>query len=198
MIIQILQIVLILQILYQMKRIQKLQEALNAKKLSAVLVAKPENVQYLCNFIGTNGRLLVTSKKAVLITDFRYLRSARKQMPIGVEIFDQVHGIKKLLGRLKTLGVEEKFITHAQHAALKKALPKVTLRGVSGLVEKMRMIKDAGEMKIKREACRIADECMIRLAKTVKVGVSEDDLEWNLLKFARSLGASGFSGFLTI
>ena len=61
------------------------------------------------------------------------------------------------------------------------------------VVESLRMIKEPGEIKIMRKACAIADECLKRLVKTIKVGVSEDELEWNLLRFARQLGADGFS-----
>lgn len=176
-----------------MERIQKLQRLLKQKHLPALLVSDPYNVRYLCGYIGTNGRLLLTGTKATLITDFRYLRSARKQMPKQVAIFDQKHGIKKLLGKFKTLGIEQDHLTHAQFKALQKALPKTKLQLAGGLVEELRLIKEPGEIKIMRTACAMADECLKRLVRTIRVGVSEDDLEWNLLRFARELGADGFS-----
>jgi Xaa-Pro aminopeptidase len=176
-----------------MQRIQKVQNQLTVKKLSAVLISKPVNVRYLCSFVGTNGRLLVTPKKATLITDFRYLRSAKKQLPKGVAIFEQKDGLKKLMGRLKTLGFEEEHVTQAQFKRLKKALHKITLKPVSGMVEQLRMIKDAGEMEIKRRACKMADECLGRLQKYIKPSVTENQLEWKLLSIARDLGAEGFS-----
>lgn len=176
-----------------MKRIKKLQLEIQKKKLSAVYISKPENVRYLCNFVGTNGRLFITPKKAHLITDFRYLRSARKQLPPQVAIYDQKDGLKKLMGKFKTIGFEERYETHAHFLALKKGLKGVTLKPVSGIVEEFRMIKDADEMKIMRKAVKIADAAFEKLVKKVKVGVSEDELEWNLLKFARELGADGFS-----
>lgn len=176
-----------------MHRIQKLQKEVRRQKLSAVYISKPENVRYLCNFVGTNGRLLVTPAKATLITDFRYLRSARKQMPKQVAIYDQKNGPKKLMGKFKILGIEEQHMTHAKALATKKALKGVKLVPVSGIVEALRIIKDKEEMKIMRKAVKIADAAFEKLAKKVKIGVSEDDLEWHLLKFARELGADGFS-----
>ncbi len=176
-----------------MHRIQKLQSVLRQKHLQALLVSEPHNVRYLCGYIGTNGRLLVTKAKATLITDFRYLRSARKQIPRQVAIFDQKNGLKKLLGKFKVLGVEDQHITQAQFGALRKALPGAKLKSSSGLVESLRMIKEPDEIKIMRKACAIADECLRRLVKTIRVGVSEDELDWNLLRFARELGAEGFS-----
>lgn len=176
-----------------MHRIQQLQQQVRQKKLTAVLIEKPQNVRYLCGYIGTNGRLLVTPKRAVLITDFRYLRSARKQLPAGVAIYDQKKGIKKLLQGFKTLGVEEHFVTHAYYQAIKKTFKKTVLKPVSGLVEGMRIIKDEAEIKILRKATAMADECLKQLVTKIKIGVSENDLEWELLQIARRLGADGFS-----
>src|SRR3989338_5236784 len=106
-----------------MNRIHRLQKLLKQKRLPAIIVSEPHNVRYLCGYIGTNGRLLVTLKRATLITDFRYLRSARKQIPKQVAIFDQKQGLKKLFGKFKLLGVEDQHMTYAQFQALKKMLP---------------------------------------------------------------------------
>ncbi|MFH1012352.1 MAG: Xaa-Pro peptidase family protein [Candidatus Peregrinibacteria bacterium] len=176
-----------------MERIRKLQGVLRQKGLGAFLVTHPYNVRYLCSFAGTNGALLVTAEKAVLMTDFRYLRSARKQVPKGVSIFNQKQGISKLLGRLKVLGFEEHHMTYARVSSLKKQLPSVRLKPTGGLVEELRMIKEESEVKLIRKACRMTDECLRRLVGKIKFGVSEDELTWELLKIARELGADGFS-----
>jgi len=179
----------------QMMRIQKIQKELRKRKLPAVLISKPENVRYLCGYTGTNGRLLIMPKKATLITDFRYIRTARKQIPRQVGIYDQKKGaeLKKLLGRFKVLGIEEGAITHAQFLAYRKLLGKTKFKDISGLVEESRMIKSEDEMKIIRKAVQIANQSFEKLAKSIKVGDSEDELEWRLLNFAHELGADGFS-----
>jgi Xaa-Pro aminopeptidase len=178
-----------------MDRIQKIQKELRRRTLSAALISKPENVRYLCGYVGSNGRLLVTPTKAILITDFRYLRAARRQIPKKVGLFDQKKGaeLKRLLGKLRLLGVEEGSITHSHYLAYRKLLPKTKLKDVSGLVEELRCIKDESEMKILRQAVSIANRAFEKLAKTIRVGDSEDDLEWRLLRFAHELGADGFS-----
>ncbi len=176
-----------------MKQIQNVQTQLRTNKLSAVLISKPQNIYYLCNFAGTNGRLLITPKKAVLITDFRYLRSAKKQMPKGVEIYDQKNGLKKLLGRFKNLGIEDEYMTHARFLDYKKALKGVRLKPVSGLVEQKRMIKAKDEIKIIRKAVGIANKAFEQFVKTIKIGQSEDEMEWNLFSICRKLGADKFS-----
>jgi len=176
-----------------MKRILRLQNRVLQNKLSAVLISKPENVNYLCGFIGTNGRLLVTPKKAVFITDFRYLRSAKEQLPKGMQIFDQKDGLKKLIGRFKKLGIEDEYMTYSRYLDLKNKYPKVRLRPVSGIVEDMRMIKDKDEMNIIRKAVKIASTAFDKFVKSIKIGQTEKEMEWNLLKISHDCGADDFS-----
>jgi len=178
-----------------MQRIQRIQKELRRRKLSAALISKPENVRYLCGYVGSNGRLLVTFKKAILITDSRYLRSARKQIPKPVGIFDQKNEseLNRLLGRSKILGIEESYITHAQFERVRTYLEGTTLVPISGMVEESRMTKDESEMKIIRKAVSIANQAFEKLAKSIRIGDSEGELEWRLLSFAHDLGADGFS-----
>ncbi|MBN2096532.1 aminopeptidase P family protein [Candidatus Peregrinibacteria bacterium] len=176
-----------------MKRIQKLQSELRQNRLSAVLISKPQNVYYLSGFAGTNGRLLITPKKAVLITDFRYLRSARKQLPKTVTVYDQKEGLKKLLGRFRTLGIEDEHITHARFLDYKKMLKGVRLKPVSGLAERMRVIKDKHEIALIKKAVAITEKALKKFEKTIKTGQSEDEMEWNLLTIVRRLGGDRFS-----
>ena len=176
-----------------MKRIQKIQNQLRKNKLSAVLISKPENVRYLCGFVGTNGRLLITPKKAALITDFRYLRSARKQIPERIPIHNQKEGLKKLMGRFKILGIEDEHMKHARYLDYKKKLKGVRLKPISGMVEEMRMIKDKDEIRIIKKAVKIADLAFQKFIKTIKSGQSEDEMEWNLLQIIRKLGGEGAS-----
>ncbi len=176
-----------------MNRIKKIQKHLKKQNLSAILIANPVNIHYLCGFTGTNGWLLVSLKKAVLITDFRYLISAKKQLPKGVDIYDQKNGSEKLLKRYKKIAFEEDYVTVNLLKNIKKKCKRVKFKGLVGLVRALRMVKGENEIKIIREATKIADECLKKWLKTVKVGVSEEELGWNLLSIARKLGAEGFS-----
>ncbi len=171
-------------------RIQNLQKKLRAKKLSALLVTNPYNVHYLSGFVGTNGSLLVTPKKHVLITDARYFVTAKK---VRVPYHDQSKGFKSLMGRLKFVGFEEEDMTVAQLKRYKKELRGVKWKPTSGMVESLRLIKDKAEIKIIKKACEIACKSLEELEKKIKPGLSEDDLEWELLKIARKHGADGFS-----
>ena len=172
------------------KRVKKLQKLLRAKGLGALLISDRNNVRYLCNFAGTNGTLLVTSRKHVLITDARYFETARK---VGVLYYDQSKGLKGFLGRYKTIGFEAEDFTVAWLAKYKKALPGVRFKPVDGLVESLRLIKDETEMTVIRKAVKIACKSLNELEKRLKPGMTEDAIEWELLSIARKNGAEGFS-----
>jgi len=171
-------------------RIKKLQKIIKAKKLSALLVSNPFNVRYLSGFVGTNGSLLVTTRKTVLITDARYFVTAKKA---GIPYYDQSRGLKGLMGRLKTVGFEDRDITVAKLKAYKSVLPKVSFKPISGLVESLRIVKDVGEIKIIKAAVKIACKSLNKLEKKLKPGMTEGDIEWELLKIVRGFGADDFS-----
>ncbi|MBU0706590.1 Xaa-Pro peptidase family protein [Patescibacteria group bacterium] len=171
-------------------RIKKLQKLIKAQKLGALLVSDRHNVRYLSGFVGTNGKLLVTPAKHVLITDARYFETARKA---GVPYYDQERGLKKLMSRFKTIGFEAENFTVARLKKYKKALPGVKFKPTTGLVESLRKIKDEAEIRIIKKAVKIACKSLRELAGKLKPGVTEDELEWELLKIARTNGADGFS-----
>ena len=171
-------------------RVKKLQKLIKAKKLSALLVSNPFNVRYLSGFVGTNGSLLVTSTKVVLITDARYFMTAKKA---GIPYHDQSKGLKGLMGRLKTVGFEDRDMTVAKLKAYKKVVPCVSFKPASGMVESLRVIKDSAEIKVIKKAVDIACKSLNKLEKKLKPGMTEGDIEWELLKIARSLGADDFS-----
>lgn len=176
-----------------MLKIKKVQEYLKKEKLSTVLITDPINIRYLSGFTGTNGWLLISLKKTVLITDFRYLISAKKQLSKNIDIYDQKLGFEKLLNKYKTIAFEESHVTVNLLKNLKKKSKKVKFIGIIDLVQRIRVIKDKNEIKIIRVGTKMADECLRRWLKTVKVGISEKELSWNLLSIARSLGAEEFS-----
>ncbi len=175
-----------------MNRIQKLQKQLAKQKFGSILVSKPQNIRYLCGFTGSNGQLFVTAKKATLITDFRYFGTVKKQLIKGVDVFDQKEGASKLI-KSKTVGFEESYVTVAKLKALKKTLKGIKLLPSGYIVERMRMIKDKSEIKIMKQGIKIMEESLRKFIKTIKVGQSEDEMEWNLFSIARKLGADGFS-----
>jgi Xaa-Pro aminopeptidase len=150
------------------QRAERLHALLTERKLDLLLVTNLVNVRYLCGFTGTNGLCVVGPGARHFVTDFRYLERARNG---EVQAFEVVKGERDLLAdavRLATehsgngalrLGFEDDEVSVARHAKLRSLLSDAAeLVPAAGLVQKLRRIKDDGELALMRRAAEVADE----------------------------------------
>jgi Xaa-Pro aminopeptidase len=179
-------------------RLQKLRGKLAENKIDAILISQSENRCYLSGFDGSAGFLLITSNKAILATDFRYTEQAVTQAP-DYEILRITNGIADwfpgMVGDLavKRLGFEAGDITYTTHHQLRDALNKknipVKLVPVNGLVEALRAVKDAREIKLIEKAVAIADAAYEYVEGNIKAGITEKQVAWEIEKGLRENGS---------
>ncbi|HSH25022.1 MAG TPA: Xaa-Pro peptidase family protein [Massilibacterium sp.] len=184
-----------------MKRLNALREIMEQQKVEAILITGLENRRYITGFTGSSGVALITEKEAKLVTDFRYIEQANTEAshfeivkhtgPMTEEVAKQV----KQLG-IKTLAFERDHLTYALYELYKKEV-EATLVPVHGLVEKLRLIKDKEEIKIIKEAAKIADASFNHILSFIQPGVKEIDIATELEYFMRKSGATS-SSFDTI
>jgi Xaa-Pro aminopeptidase len=180
------------------RRLASLRAKMDEEDLEALWVTGPANRRYLTGFTGTSGYVLVTLHKAVFFTDFRYMEQAAGQVK-NCEI--RQHGpnvlpdLKAALEeeRIVRLGFEQEHVSYGTYLELARDLPGVELVPAKGLVEQLRMVKDAGEVEILRQAARIADEAFEHILSFVRPGVTEKEVAWELETFMRSKGADSAS-----
>jgi len=92
--------------------------------------------------------------------------------------------------RPKRLGVERDEITLARVEALKKKLPaRSELAGVSGLIENLRMVKDAEEIELIRASVELNSRALDNALRRFKAGMSERELAAEIDYQSRKLGA---------
>jgi Xaa-Pro aminopeptidase len=85
-------------------------------------------------------------------------------------------------------------VVDALRSRLIKALPKrVKLKETSGLVEDIRLVKDAGELAAIERAVDLGADILSVALKTIKPGVRETDVAAELEYAARRAGASAMS-----
>ena len=177
-------------------RLQKLRQGLAGQGIDAVIISRPENQHYLSGFSGS-GYLLITARKAVLATDFRYIEQAGKQSP-GYEVFRITNSISDwfpgLVGDLsvKRLGFEAGAVTFDLHRQLVEALNKkvpTELVPVSGLVESLRIVKELGEIELIKKAVNIADAAYEHVAGIIRAGMTEKQIAWEIEKCLRENGS---------
>jgi Xaa-Pro aminopeptidase len=183
-------------------RLENLIKLLPEHGLDALLVSQPENRRYLSGFTGSAGVLIITPQRALLATDFRYYQQVKAQAPDFelVQVPQATHtALAEAIAGLgaRRLGFESQDLTVATFEQWKSAMPDAEWVPTSGLVERLRVIKDASEVAVMREAIRIADEAMIHIMGWIHPGVTEREIAWELEVHMRTRGAEALS-FTTI
>jgi Xaa-Pro aminopeptidase len=184
-----------------MEKLAKLRTNFASTGIDGLLITSPYNRRYMANFTGTSGVVLISAGRAQFITDFRYVEQAAKQC-VGFEVVqhtgsipDEVAKQAKSLG-IQRLGFEADDLTYSSFKAYEKAI-KVELVPVSGLVEKLRLIKTDAEIKILKEAADIADAAFKHILDFIRPGKTELEVANELEFFMRKAGATS-SSFDTI
>jgi len=164
-------------------------------KLDALLITNLHNVRYLTGFTGSNGSvLLFKDSPAVLFTDPRYTVQSQQQVNCRVRIAKGpltksiVQEISRT--RIRRVGFEQDNLTVAQLESFRRMLPARTqLEPVTGLIEQLRLIKDAAEIE-KIRASVISNSGALEAAlKRFKIGMKESELAAEIDYQNRRLGA---------
>jgi Xaa-Pro aminopeptidase len=164
-------------------------------KLDALLVTNLHNVLYLTGFTGSNGAvLLFQDGRAILFTDPRYTVQSQQQVTCLVRIVKGplTKGVLAEIDRAGAarVGFEQDNLTVAQLETLKKDLPMRTeLAPVSGLIEGLRRVKDAGEIERIRATVISNSGALEAALKRFKPGMKEAELAAEIDYQNRKLGA---------
>ncbi|MBR3215673.1 MAG: aminopeptidase P family protein [Exiguobacterium sp.] len=180
-----------------MERVNKLQAQLEENEIDALLVTKRENIRYLSGFTGSSGVIVITLNSASFITDFRYTEQANDQVK-GYDIIELdtslIKSVADVVSResIKRLGIEQDAMTVGQYRAYEKEVDAQLIE-TSGIVEKLRLIKDESEIKIMKEAAAIADAAYAHIQTFIRPGRTEREVANELEMFMRSKGADSSS-----
>ncbi|MDD5591124.1 MAG: aminopeptidase P family protein [Dehalococcoidales bacterium] len=179
-------------------RVNRLVQSFADQEIDAILISQPENRYYLSGFNGSDGYLLITPRKQVLATDFRYLEQAQRQSP-GFQIF-RISGpaenwFPELVDEpdISRLGFESRHITFYHYRELSDIIKKKTLPfrlvPVDGLIESLRMIKEPEEIELIARAATISDAAFSYAVSIIGNGISEQELAWAIERFMRERGS---------
>ncbi len=186
-------------------RLERLEAALGAGRLDALLVTHMPNVRYLCGFTGSSGALaLVRSGKglqAAFFTDGRYTEQAREQVHRAKVVIAKGAAVTealKWIGRhraARRIGFEGLHMPVAVKEAIGSGLRPGSGRLVSTreMVERLRMVKEAGEVAQIRAAALLASSVFGTVVQGIKPGVPENRIAAELEYLCRRLGAEGMS-----
>lgn len=183
-----------LRTMHHQKRIEKIRSQLARDSLDAILIINRENRRYLSGFTGSDGKLLITLKKAFLFVDSRYYLQAGSEAAGLVTLCLASDFISALIGvskeeKIKNLGFESNEITIQGYQKLEQSLSEVTLISTADLTEDLRSIKDNEEIELIKQAQKIADRAFSHITGYIKESLSEKEIAWELESWMRLNGA---------
>jgi Xaa-Pro aminopeptidase len=187
-------------------RQQQVREALQKSRLNSLLVTHLPNIRYLCGFSGSAGALLVGDGGSTFFTDGRYTSQAKEQVrsakvvigkksPLATAAEDlSRHAGRRRAGKTFALGIEGQYFTVAARHSLSEALPRhVRVREAPALVERERMIKDAEELALIREAVGLGASLFDQALGVIRPGAKEVEVAAEMEYAARKAGADAMS-----
>jgi Xaa-Pro aminopeptidase len=176
-------------------RADRLAGMLAERELDALVVTDLVNVRYLTGYTGSNGLAVIGPRDLRLfVTDFRYVTQAEQQ----VHGYEREIGETDLLGSVPAalgegaarVGFEDQHVSVRTHARLRELLPgDVALEPAGGLVEELRLVKDADEVAAIRAAAELADAALTRVLEDGLVGRTERAVALALEQEMQRLGA---------
>lgn len=181
------------------QRRERLRALMAERALDALLVSYASNRYYLSGFelhdVQLNesaGCLVITRDgRDYLCTDSRYLDAARrlwKEDDIFIYSGDVAGCLAKFLPCCGArIGFESQCVSAAFAAALSR---RVRLEAADGLVERLRLYKDADEVARLRHSFALNHAMLTWVRDEVVEGVTEYELAWKIERYFREHGAS--------
>jgi len=181
------------------RRVDAVRRSMARASVDTLLVTHLPNIQYLTGFAGTAGALVLSHDDCVLIVDSRYVTAARdlaaglpdallSVRPVAHSYDETVRDVIAATAAAP-VGFEAAHLTVARFNALRALLspdPAAESTGqvdrngrlvpTEGVVERVRMVKDDGEIAVFREAALRLSEIARRLPELARPGQTEREV----------------------
>jgi Xaa-Pro aminopeptidase len=156
-------------------RIEHLRRIISLKRIDALLITNITNIRYLTGFTGSSAFVLLAGDRSLFFTDSRYTEQAEHEVRHFERSLEKGKRVSILRTLAKKLGISrlgfESSISYDFYDHMRKI--GVSLFPQNGLIEKMRMVKDAGEIAKIKEATRRAEEAFLATKPKIKPGITE-------------------------
>ncbi|MDX6685396.1 MAG: Xaa-Pro aminopeptidase [Baekduia sp.] len=189
-----------------MTRPDRLAAALAERGLDALLVTDLVNLSWVTGFTGSNGLAVVGAGddgQRLFLTDFRYLTQSAEQLDHGWERVIKPEILPAAAAALAPaegaerplrVGFDDGHVSVKDHATLaSKVADGVELVPAAGMIEELRLVKDAGELEAIRAAARLADAALTEVLSRGLAGRTEREVALDLEFTMRRAGAESAS-----
>ena len=168
-------------------RLRQLRDSLD----EPLLVTNPVNVRYLTGFDSSNVALLVEPDRVRLFTDFRYAKRARAVE--GVETVEVGRNLASSLAEVLSgrMAFEANTLTYAAWDTLRGG--GLDLVPTRGMIERLRQVKEEGEVDVIRRAAEVTSRAFARFAEERFSGRTERELAWRMEQLLHEEGAEALA-----
>lgn len=185
--------------------ISHLERWINEQRLDAFLVFQPQNRSYLSGWFNDDsegaGLLLVGEKQHILLTNPLYKEVAEKEATGWTVIVPLQRGYAPAIAELARengwgkIGFESAAITYAEYEKLRDAgKDTFTLQPFEqSPVEQLRLVKQPHELELLKHAISITDQTLAHICDWIQPGMTEKEVQWEILRKMVELGAEGTS-----
>ncbi len=180
------------------QRIAGVRRTMTDRGVDSLLVSSPENIRYLSGFSGSAGWVLVSHRGVVLATDARYVEEARRDLT-GADVQLAARGLIAFAASfcseqgVTILGFEGEHVPFNRvqdlQAAVEHAGAHAELRATDGIVERLRMVKDEGEVGAIEYAAGLADSAIQHAREIITCGMTEREVAWQIERWLREHGS---------
>jgi Xaa-Pro aminopeptidase len=182
-----------------------LEKWINEQGLDAFLVIQPQNRSYLSGWFNDDtegaGLLLVGEKQHIVLTNPLYKEIVEKEATGWTVIVPLVRGYAPAIAELageygwKKIGFESAAITYAEYEKIRDAGKDIfTLRSFEqSPVEQLRLVKQPHELELLKHAISITDQTFAHICDWIQPGMTEKEVQWEILRKMVELGADGTS-----
>ncbi len=153
------------------------------KDYDAVIITDEKQIFYLTGFFAEDATVIITEEEKLLLTDMRYFHACEKALygtgfkaVLGGSEFLKEYVEKK---KIKKIGVDYERTSLKQSGYLRKCCS--SLRDISACLEDEQVVKKARELELISKACLITEETFLEVLPYIKEGVSERELQSEII-----------------
>lgn len=186
------------------KRRDRALKGLRSVGAMNLLVTSPHNVSYLTGFTGEDSFLWLTPQESLLLSDGRYEEQIQSEVK-GVDLFIRTPSMSIIEAASQVLNLRSEREIHiegattsiAQWEYLRDFMPTKKLVCCTGVVERLREIKDSYELSLIEESISVAQRAFRATTELIHGEMTEKQLADELEFSMRRLGAES-AAFKTI
>lgn len=176
-------------------RIAELKRYLKEYNLSHLLITDVISAEYISGFRSSNVFLLISTRRNILFTDFRYKDAAiqfcgRNSIWRFVEIKNSDFTfLQSFLKKNNRVGIQSDSITLDQFEQMKKQLKKVMFVKLGSKVSRVSIVKMKHEISAMQQAASIGDKAFGMLIRRIEIGMTEKEVANILENLCREYGS---------